>query len=345
MSEKTNIEWTDHTGGPWLGCSIVSPGCQHCYSKALAESRLDSIFRRAYKSAGFDDWATRPVWGPKATRVLSKGFWKDALAINARHAKAGTRGKWFMSMIDLLDDMPAGIIDQDGHRLEPVAVRARLLRLMYYTPNLTWLNLTKRPEKWLNLLTECYSLGRFDPSVQVFSAWLYRWLHGEAPNGIWIGASVEDQHRADERIPELLKIPVAVRFLSAEPLLGPVNLKLNCPKCGYSAKDASAQMDHSLCGEVQPPRIDWCIVGGESGPGARPCDVEWIRDIVRQCDAAGVKPFVKQMGSYLASCRKVNLPNVLLGDPTACQTVHSKGGDPSEWPEDLRRREFPEVGR
>src|SRR5438045_627533 len=113
MSDTTKIQWAEHTGGPYLGCSCVSPGCAFCYAMALALSRLEPIFRRAYKLAGFADWETRPVWGDKATRVLSKGFWTDARRINAKHAKEGTRGRWFPSMIDWLDTMPSGIIDQD----------------------------------------------------------------------------------------------------------------------------------------------------------------------------------------------------------------------------------------
>lgn len=126
---------------------------------------------------------------------------------------------------------------------------------------------------------------------------------------------------ADKRIPELLRIPAKVRFLSLEPLLGPIQLGVHQ---GYECN----LYDYG-CGET---RVDWVIVGGESGPGARPCNVEWIRDIVRQCKAAGVKCFVKQLGSN----------PVMEPGPTTWPCEHPKGGDPAEWPEDMRVREMPQ---
>src|SRR5262245_16369215 len=103
MSDETNIGWTDHTGGPYLGCAELSPACLHCYSRELALSRLERIFREAYKKAGFEDWQTRPVWGETATRVLTKGFWSDVKRLNAQASKDGVRRKWFPSLIDWLD--------------------------------------------------------------------------------------------------------------------------------------------------------------------------------------------------------------------------------------------------
>lgn len=154
--------------------------------------------------------------------------------------------------------------------------------------------------------------------------------HRIASRNIHVGVSVEDQERADERIPHLLKTPAAARFLSCEPLLEYLNL--------------SAWFDDG--------GIDWCVVGGESGPGSRQCHVSWIRSIVRQCQTAGVPVFVKQLGA-----------NVIDHDTTAAHTCPEdhcwpdgtktnghrvllrdrKGGDPEEWPEDLRVRQFPAV--
>jgi protein gp37 len=136
---------------------------------------------------------------------------------------------------------------------------------------------------------------------------------------VWFGTSVEDQQRADERIPELLKIPARVRFLSVEPLLEKIDFTYSC----FNGADSLRTM----------PGIHWVIFGGESGRGARPCNIEWIRDGVRQCRAAGVKPFVKQMGSFSIEEQGSQRRRILWDD--------SKGGDPSEWPEDLRVREFP----
>jgi protein gp37 len=155
------------------------------------------------------------------------------------------------------------------------------------------------------------------------------WLGVTAPwplPNVWLGVSAEDQQRADERIPHLLATPAAVRFVSAEPLIGRINL-LKVPglnKCGQAGVDII--------------RSFWVIVGGESGPGARPCDVEWIRDIVRQCRVPGVPVFVKQLGKVCVE--DMPLPSGGFGR-SPLRPRHSKGGDPAEWSNDLRVREFP----
>ena len=331
MSDTTKIEWANHTGGPHFGCSPVSPGCANCYAWELAESRLENLFRRAYKNAGFTDWDTRPVWGDKATRVLSKGFWVDAVRINKMHAARGTRGRWFPSMIDWLDDMPGGIIDLDGKQLDPLVVLAKFLKLIHDTPHLDWLLLTKRPDNFKSRVEKA-SLSLFKKEDDAFNEMLVRWtLLGTPPSNVWIGTSVEDQTRADQRIPALLKIPARVRFLSAEPLLGPLNIK-DAMRCDVP--------------------IHWTIVGGESGPNARPCNVEWIRSIVRQCKAAGVPVFCKQLGAKPSGSFYAPEDRSTKDSFHDCQKLKeeghfkdSKGGEPSEWPEDLRVREYPAVLR
>ena len=181
---------------------------------------------------------------------------------------------------------------------------AAVFGVMAATPQHTYQILTKRPKR--------------------MREW-FGWLDGRRPlPNVWLGVSCDDQARADERIPHLLSTPAAVRFVSAEPLLGPIALRAWMPRHAVTETDDCAPWC-SACGPTGPlPRIDWVIVGGESGPGARPCDVDWIRSIVRQCREAGTACFVKQLGSRLG-----------LRDP--------KGGDPSEWPEDLRVRETPEA--
>jgi protein gp37 len=157
------------------------------------------------------------------------------------------------------------------------------------------------------------------------------------PKNVWAGTSVEDQATADLRIAFLLKTPAAIRFLSVEPMLERIDFSTSL----YS-------------GFTEPPQddvISWVIFGGESGPGARPCEVGWIRDGLRQCKAAGVAAFVKQLGARpviqceCGSVGGVNKPHLRSdhggnhnGTGVLCDR---KGGDPSEWPEDLRIREFP----
>jgi protein gp37 len=169
------------------------------------------------------------------------------------------------------------------------------------------------------------------------------------PN-VWLGVSVEDQARADERIPLLAKVPAVVRFLSCEPLLGPLDLQpfVGPPRPG---KPCLAELD--VRHDRIRPSIHWVIVGGESGPDARACEVDWIRDVVSQCRATRVPTFVKQLGARPTLTEAVlaewgdgvrftgdgpgtNRGRALLADP--------KGGDPLEWPEALRVREFPACG-
>jgi protein gp37 len=339
MSDSTTIEWANHTGGPYLGCSMVSPGCIHCYAMDLAMTRLERIFRKAYKLAGFTDWEMRPVWGDKATRVLSKGFWNDARRINAEHAKAGTRGRWFPSMIDWLDTMPGGIIDQDGKQLDPIEVLADFLNLIAETPELDWLLLTKRPEL-------CFDRVNLATRAKNYRADGRLWnLAGCVPHNVWLGVSVEDQQRANERIPALLKIPAKVRFLSCEPLLGPVDLTdivsgspeqhggehhFNC----LSLEDDNPLDDEEYKGAL----IDWVIGGGESGKQARRCEIKWLRSLKDQCEEAGVDYFLKQLGGNLSDA---DLSECAIASGKSMH--HPKGGDPEEWCPDLRVREFPSV--
>jgi protein gp37 len=234
----------------------------------------------------------------------------------------------------------------------PVELLARFLQLIQATPYLKWLLLTKRPELWVERLNK--------PSLAVLGyktfIMLGDWIGGSAPANVWLGASVEDQTRADERIPALLKIPAVGRFLSVEPLLGQVRLasipyedgpwdggtRLMCnPLTGWRATSPYSADNNG-------PRIHWVIIGGESGPGARPCNVDWIRSIVGQCRAAHVAPFVKQLGSRPIGHHNERLagwPELHLKDNPIVQWKlnHPKGGDPAEWPLDLQGvREFPE---
>jgi len=154
--------------------------------------------------------------------------------------------------------------------------------------------------------------------------------HPLGPN-IWLGVSVEDQKRADERIPLLLQTPAAVRFLSCEPLLGLVVLDTFH---GGRPHYLTREVDHA-----EDVMLDWVIVGGESGPGSRACNMDWIRSIVQQCNRAGVACFVKQVGSNASGDSQLHQIDCQCGLHHGFKD--KKGGDPEEWPEDLRVREFP----
>jgi protein gp37 len=165
------------------------------------------------------------------------------------------------------------------------------------------------------------------------------------PN-VWIGISAENQAAADERIPLLLTLPAVVRFVSAEPLLGPLNL--HPWLCEHGSVGRPEQKMGHYC--TPTSGIDWLIVGGESGNGARPFDVAWAESIVRQCADARVACFVKQLGAVpfdsRESDRGTDEPHPDgPGADLSCrlQLDNRKGGDMSEWPENLRVRQFPEV--
>lgn len=263
MGERTYIAWATSTGSPWYGCSKVSPGCKNCYAEELTLRH---------------GWAE---WGDDAPRVRSKGFWAMARKLNAKAEDQVTmsellRPRMFPSLMDWLDPRA------------PVELLAEFLLLVFETQNLDWLLLSKRIELLrervdaVARLWACDGSYRKTPEARCYHDMICWWRAGNPPPNIWLGVSVEDQRRADDRIPELLKTPAKVRFLSVEPLLQKVDLRFN----------ALATGDPTLC----RPRhsLDWTIIGGESGKNRRDCGVEAIVDIVHQCKAAGVPCFVKQ---------------------------------------------------
>lgn len=206
------------------------------------------------------------VWGPAKTtnrRMMSENYWKQPARWNKAAEAAGTRPRVFCaSMADVFEE-----------HAEVEEARWRLWDLIEATPNLDWLLLTKRPE---NIIANTARWAKWGA--------LGRW-----PDNIWIGTSCEDQRRADERIPYLLKIPAKVRFLSCEPLLGPLDLTEHLECQSYT----HGQVVPCTCNLV-----DWVIVGGESGPGARPMHPDWAREIRDQCEATRTPFHFKQWGEY-----------------------------------------------
>ncbi len=257
-------------------------------------------------------------WGPAGRRVMAApSYWRLPVQWDAAAKRDGVRRRVFCaSLADVFEARP-----------ELDAPRRSLFAAIAATPNLDWLLLTKRPENITRLMPEA-----------------------GLPN-VWLGTSVEDQKTADERIPLLLEVPAAVRFVSYEPALGPVRFD-------RIATEELGRLDalrgfHFVDGHNEPvptPRLDWLIFGGESGAKARPCDVAWARSVVEQCREAGVPCFVKQLGARPVPLAPMRLPSFdaftgrhhrgwiedgphAISDPA--------GADPAEWPEDLRVREFP----
>lgn len=247
MSENSNIAWTDHTFNPWWGCAKVSPGCKNCYAATFA------------KRTGNDCWESSP------RRYFPDKHWAEPLKWNAAAEAAGQRARVFCaSMADVFEGLP----EQDDHL-------HRLLALIDTCKNLDWQLLTKRPENIEPILTRV-SNGTYGEDWN---------LRDHMPN-VWLGTTVEDQKHADERIPILIRIPARVRFLSAEPLLGPVVMASQC-HCGKPG-----------CFDTMHPErgIHWVICGGESGAGRRPFDHAWADHLASQCLHASIPFFMKQDG-------------------------------------------------
>jgi len=334
MGDRSNIEWTDATWNPlaafdketgkrgWF-CTKVSPGCKHCYAEAL-NKRLGT--GHAYAVPNLEEVDFRLVNVDQPLR------WKRP------------RRVFVNSMTDLFHE---AVDHQDI---------AKVFSVMAGASRHTFQVLTKRTDRMADLL-----------SSPMF--WAAVWVHGmewawddetlatlgeigpskPVPN-IWLGTSVEDQERANERIPHLLRTPAAVRFLSCEPLLGPVDLTGIYLDAMHEAHAIPCIADG----------VAWVIVGGESGPGARWMHVPWVRDLLGQCERWHCPIFVKQLGSMPADintllCHQPENPHTWPEDTVVPKEYtpewqgqlapirlrDKKGGDMDEWPEGLRVREYP----
>jgi protein gp37 len=289
MSEKTAIQWTDATWNPVVGCSIVSPGCTNCYAMKMA-GRLEAMGSPIYAGHTMKTKAG-DVWNGK----VSPSNWGQVIEPLSWRAP---RRIFVNSMSDLFHD---GVAD---------AIIDTVFAVMALCRRHTFQILTKRPERmraylavgeealsWRWLRAAGDVLGRDEGGAVIEGAW-------PLPN-VWLGTSVEDQARADERIPHLLATPAAVRFLSCEPLLGPIDLYNGDPDPRLGGLSATA----TYLGDWWPagaPKdapsnhgVDWVIVGGESGPNARPMHPDWVRSLRDQCAAAEVPFFFKQWGEWV----------------------------------------------
>lgn len=283
MSDRSNIEWTDSTFNPWVGCTKVGPGCDHCYAEAMMDTRLG----RANWGAGnprvrtsVANWRKPLQWNREPFAGCNECGWRGVpikgetgyQCAACRHVNlAPQRRRVFC----------ASLADVFDNEVDP-QWRADLFALIRATPHLDWLLLTKRIGNAASMIEAALkSVGEWNASI--LPAWPW-------PN-VWLGATVVNQAEADRDIPKLLATPAAVRFLSIEPMLGPIDLnRVRCPNFRV--------LGSALNGAGYQSRIDWIIAGGESGPHARPSHPDWFRALRDQCAAAGVPFLFKQWGEH-----------------------------------------------
>jgi protein gp37 len=304
MAETTGIAWARSTFNPWIGCTRVGPGCDHCYAEAQDARKR---------------WGGVTHWGAGVPRMrTSAANWKQPIAWNKKAAASGER--WTVFCASLAD-----VFDNEV----PSEWRDDLFWLLMHTPNLEWLLVTKR----------IGNVARMWPGITSYPL----------PN-VRIIITVCDQAEVDRDVPKLLALP-GKNGISYEPALGPV--------------DWRAWLPWKTRAYTGNPSIQWVIVGGESAQGghpARPFFIDWARSTIRQCKAAGVPVFIKQIGSRPNWCSALALMDEadsvgITREPycdlyeAGCIDRHCgrcsfqnnrAGADPAEWPADLRVRELPE---
>lgn len=335
MAEKTAIEWTDATWNPTRGCTKIAQGCKNCYAETFAE-RWRGIKGHPYEQ-GFDprtapDKLTEPLKWRKPRRIF----------------------------VDSMSDL--------FHETFPFDYIAAVFGVMAIAPQHTYQVLTKRPERaaaffaWMaknsDVVSPQYKLTEVLADVPgVRLDHIMATLRGVDPTpwplpNVWIGTSIANQTDVGNNLPWLYRIPATVHFVSAEPLIEALDLRRHL----FVGEEGGIDFSYT-------PRqwLDWIIVGGESGPDPRPCNVEWIRSIVGQCKAAGVPVFVKQLGANVVSRNDAGFDGEepshwpsdtdVEHDPSGFREEYQgapvrirlskKGGEMSEWPADLRVREMP----
>lgn len=245
MGEFSKIEWCDHTFNPWVGCTKISPGCDHCYAEGWA------------KRSGLVKWG-------ELRRRTSEANWRQPLKWHAA-VPDGQRARVFCASL-------ADVFDTEV----PDEWRYDLIKLIRQTPRLDWLLLTKRIGNAKRILMQYAMEGAYN---------------------IWLGATVVNQMEANRDIPKLLATPARVRFLSCEPLLGPIDIAQAVP-CGYCCDDLIGHVDHPFITRGRRSPIHWVIAGGESGHHARPVHPDWIRSLRDQCLRADVAFYFKQWGEF-----------------------------------------------
>jgi protein gp37 len=295
MADQTHIEWCDSTFNPWIGCTKVSPACDHCYAAVSTPARTLSTEWGAgqpRRRTSVANWAQPLRWNSKAEefgqcdacggRGERKAKWAVCQACKNGLMKSARRRVFCASLADVFDNE----IDWTWRR--------DLFEMIRGTPNLDWLLLTKRIGNVLPTLTsQKQHVARNEAEWRFFDDW----IDGRPPSNVWLGATICNQAEADRDIPKLLATPASVRFLSIEPLLGPVFLN-RVTVSGRGWQDTLNGWRDCLNYPGRENTIDWVVAGGESGPHARPMHPDWVRSLRDQCAAACVPFLFKQWGEW-----------------------------------------------
>lgn len=283
MARESKIEWTDATFNPWIGCTRVSPACDHCYAAVATPSRTLGVEWGAGKPrhrTAPSNWAQPRRWNSRPFEECSDcGYRCEAHPThnfcpncNGEDMKPARRRVFCASLADVFDNA----VDPQW--------RADLFALIEGTPNLDWLLLTKRIGNVATMAPVSWIGGPVQHGPDPTN------IHGGWPANVWIGATVCNQAEADRDVPKLLSVPAPVRFLSVEPMLGPIDF--------YHVSAGIPPDGHPWRGTPILHGIDWIICGGESGEGARPMHPAWVRLLRDQCAHASVPFLFKQWGNW-----------------------------------------------
>jgi len=316
MADKSKIEWTESTWNPIVGCSVISPGCTHCYAMRMA-ARLQKMNRTGGSGSAYVNAYDGTTIDTKAGAV-----WSGKVALAPEHILTAPLRRWKPTtyFVNAMGDL--------FHESVPDEWIDKVFVVMALAPQHTFQVLTKRGDR-MRAYVSAVAAGR-----QRYTTWAARGgdiarmfdLERKVPPlwplpNVWLGVSAEDQQRADERIPDLLATPAVVRFVSAEPLLGPIDFMSTLggtlwmggqrgSKATHRHPGRAGDVLHGILHECDPTRphhhhdercgqgLDWIIVGGESGHDARPMHPAWARSIRDQCAATGVPFFFKQHGEW-----------------------------------------------
>jgi protein gp37 len=325
----SKIEWTGKTWNPLTGCSRKSAGCENCYAETMTK-RLALMGQEKYQGLindrgkfngviKFDEKALMLTLSVKKPTVWFVNSMSDLFHENVKN-------EWIDKIFAVMALCPQHtfqVLTKRADRMQDYLTNFQSRDVL----NLDWIRYDLFRHSVVNFLPDSIEIVSEDVGCEMeYTSYYLKTF--PLPN-VWLGVSVENQKAADERIPLLLETPAAIRFLSCEPLLEEIDLI-------HSTKPDWLYRTHHKAEKLS--MIDWVIVGGESGPGARDCDVNWIRSLVSHCRSARVPVFVKQLGAMAYQS-----PVSEMGTGFWLRLKNRKGGDINEFPQDLRIRQLPEI--